>query len=88
MSLAVDYHSQVNDLRQYLLPVMIELYGDKCATCKQQFNSYDIDHKRYATDITVYDLQLLCTDCHRDKTLISGDMYQSQTAHCSTCTCY
>ena len=88
MNYALEAHNTIKDLRQYLLPLMIDTFGDKCAICKQQYSSYEIDHIRYGDDITMYDLQLLCADCHRDKSIASGDAYLTRTTHCATCTCY
>lgn len=83
------YHNElVNNMRPYILSAMKEVFGDKCALCGLQFMSYEVDHKRYASDITIFDLQLLCSECHAEKTRASGDMYVMQKAHCDTCTCY
>lgn len=81
-------YALTSDLRGYLLPVMKLKFGDKCASCGETYDSYQIDHKRYADDITMYDLQLLCVDCHKVKTMDSNDAYQSGADHCPTCTCY
>lgn len=76
------------DLRQYLLPAMIELFGDHCAECFDTCDSYQIDHMRYGEDVNIYDLQLLCAPCHVHKSRISGDAYISRTPHCATCKCW
>lgn len=88
MNYALAYHRQIEDLRQYLLPLMTEEFGDLCADCGEQKDSYQIDHMRYGDDITMYDLQLLCVDCHKLKSMASGDAYLTRTSHCATCTCY
>lgn len=77
-----------HQMRQYVLPVLIELYGDVCAECGEQALSYEVDHLSYRDDMTVKDLQLLCYDCHRMKTTNSGEAYLSGTSHCATCTCH
>jgi len=75
-------------LRQYLLPAMKLTFGDACAICGKHQNSYEIDHLRYSDKATMYDLQLLCSDCHKVKTMDSNDAWLSHTPHCPTCTCY
>ena len=45
-----------------------------CADCGGDLLKlgYQIDHIRYAEDITLYDLQLLCGVCHARKTGVKG----------------
>ncbi len=87
MPIATDY-AITQSLRHYLLPLMIQTFGDQCAGCGLYYPEYEIDHKRYGPDVTMYDLQLLCEDCHWTKTTISNEQHMSRVSHCSTCTCY
>jgi hypothetical protein len=82
-----DVHTATS-MRPYLLPVMIQEFGDKCAICGKHSNSYEIDHKRYGDGITMYDLQLLCANCHWNKTESGHEGHLSRTPHCATCACY
>lgn len=75
-------------MRPYLITAMKNVFGDKCAKCNLQFVAYEVDHKRYAQDITIHDLQLLCNECHLEKTLASGEQYTVSKSHCDTCMCY
>lgn len=88
MTTASQNHDTVKALRPYLLSVMTEQFGDKCAECGITARYYEIDHKRYGSDVTMYDLQLLCALCHRIKTSLSNEAALAQTLHCATCTCY
>lgn len=76
------YHKAVQDLRPFLLPTMKQEFGDRCAVCGVRKNSYEIDHKRYGDQVTMYDLQLLCVDCHTSQTMASNDAWLSRTPHC------
>ena len=85
----IEYHNElVKSLRPYILSSMRDVFGDYCQGCKQWFKSYEIDHKRYAEDITIHDLQLLCSACHSDKTKQSNEARLSKEPHCETCMCY
>lgn len=59
-----------------------------CADCGEEHDYYEIDHKRYAEDITINDLQLLCEECHKIKTAVGYEHYIHQVKHCPTCKCY
>jgi hypothetical protein len=76
-----------SSLRPYVYEALLIMDGDHCNVCKETHASYDIDHLRYASDITIKDLQLLCYDCHKAKTMASNDIWLSKISHCSTCTC-
>lgn len=76
------------DMRPYVLTALKLKEGDKCATCKEWAYTYEIDHLRYADDITIKDLQLLCRQCHKDKTTTSHDYWLTKTPHCTTCRCF
>ncbi len=75
------------DMKPYVYEALLATQGDRCNACGDTFDAYDIDHLRYAPDITIKDLQLLCYDCHKDKTMIANDHWLSGVRHCSTCTC-
>ena len=87
MNVASAHHITVS-LKAYLLPALKYKFGDKCANCGKTENDYQKDHKRYGKDITMYDLQLLCEQCHNEKTDIGNSEYISKMPHCSSCMCY
>lgn len=82
------HQTLIVSMRQYLIPVMKGTFGNHCAGCKQEHEKYEIDHIKYAPDITIHDLQLLCRECHKDKTNIANEHYILQMDHCATCTCW
>lgn len=79
---------QLQDLRPYLLPILKEKFGDKCINCGTWHRSYNIHHLRYGDRITIDDLELLCADCHRLKTIEANELGFDNTPHCATCTCF
>lgn len=81
-------HKLTQSMRQYLLPLMIETFGDCCAECGEWRKSYEIDHLRYGPKVTMYDLQLVCWSCHKLKSMASGENYLTKVPHCSSCCCY
>ena len=87
MTIAYDMALTIS-MKPYLLAAMKATFGDECAICGMWQQSYEIDHKRYNEGITMYDLQLLCSNCHLSKTEVSQEGYLSRTPHCPTCTCY
>jgi hypothetical protein len=64
----------VKGLKPYLLHLKKkELGGWYCEECWDEGPSLDLHHKRYAMDVTVDDLQVLCEPCHgkkRGKTVV------------------
>ena len=89
MNAIKQYHYQlINDMRPYILTALKRVFGDTCANCGLRFEYYEIDHKRYVADITIFDLQLLCNDCHREKAKVSGDQFLVSRQHCDTCACF
>lgn len=87
MNMAKEY--QIADsLRQYIYPVLMELQLGACADCGKENERMEIDHLRYGEVITVYDLQLLCRECHERKTSQSHERHLVGFHHCLTCTCY
>jgi 5-methylcytosine-specific restriction endonuclease McrA len=87
MTIAAQY-KLTEDLKVYLLPAMKMKFGDKCADCGRTENTYDIDHLRYSPDISMFDLQLLCRECHYQKTDIGNSEQLSKMPHCPSCMCY
>lgn len=83
-----EHQALIADMRYYLLHALKLEFGDICQMCRKHYDNYDIDHKRYAHDITILDLQLLCEDCHKAKTLLSWrswrDSARRTTLNCTT----
>jgi hypothetical protein len=55
------------DLEQYIIYLLKDMQGGTCAgiDCLESLAyGFQIAHKRYAPDITIYDLELLCGPCH------------------------
>lgn len=83
------YHMQlILTMRPYLLSTMKIKFGDQCAICGKCQHFYEIDHKRYAPDITINDLQLLCLECHSTKTSVSHEAFMDKSPHCNSCLCF
>lgn len=74
-------------IKHYIYPLLLELQLGCCAGCGLEYEYYEVDHMRYADDLTVYDLQLLCVACHDTKTRISHEQYLYKMKHCPSCTC-
>lgn len=88
MNRAKNDNEVIADLRPYILSALIEAFGDHCAECLEWSERYEIDHLAYGDKTTIYDLQLLCKECHRAKTGTSNDHYLSYgRKHCETCRC-
>ena len=84
-----ELHSRIIEL-QILLDHLVTAAEYKYGTrqFKQLYQEYKKDHLRYGDRATMYDLQLLCADCHRTKTEVGHEAYLPRTPHCPTCTCY
>jgi 5-methylcytosine-specific restriction endonuclease McrA len=80
-------HQLSASLKPYIYPTLLEWQLGACADCGEEHEYFEIDHKRYADDLTINDLQLLCKDCHTIKTGIGHEHYLSGLNHCPTCTC-
>ena len=52
-------HSNVNLFRCYIL----QIKGEQCESCGAT-KKLEIHHKRYALDVCLADLAVLCHDCH------------------------
>ena len=75
-------------IKQYMYPVLLEWQLGTCAECGEEHEYFEIDHKRYADDLTIYDFQLLCSDCHSVKTSVGHEHYLAGLKHCPTCSCH
>lgn len=57
-----------NDIVSAIEPIIIGLLrriqANKCSDCGKELKEYQICHKRYGEDITIYDLALKCGSCH------------------------
>ena len=58
----------INDLRCYILPILLDRQDGVCAICGLFTEDYDIDHLVYNPEVTVNELQALCWPCHKAKT--------------------
>lgn len=58
------------ELRKYILALKQRDLGGEliCEMCGCNNKPFDIHHKTYKKDLTYYDLQLLCEDCHKSIT--------------------
>jgi hypothetical protein len=55
------------DMERYVIHLLKDMQGNLCAAtdCMELLaDGYQIAHKRYGEDITIYDLELLCGPCH------------------------
>jgi hypothetical protein len=55
------------DMDRYVIHLLKDMQGNVCAgvDCMELLtDGYQIAHKRYGEDITIYDLELLCGACH------------------------
>lgn len=57
-------------LDSLIITLLRDRQADCCNNCKRNIQDvgFQGDHLRYGIDITLYDLQLLCGDCHAKKT--------------------
>ncbi len=51
-------------MERYIIDFLLDRQQKKCADCGEELKTYQVHHKRYGLDINVYDLCLLCGDCH------------------------
>ena len=62
----MDMHKAIKELRPYIMALKQRDLGTiKCESCGKETEAVDIHHKTYKSDLTYYDLELLCWDCHR-----------------------
>jgi len=61
-------NGSINDIGSVLEELIVDFLLDRqkgnCDDCGQKLTQYQIHHKRYGLDINVYDLSLLCSECH------------------------
>lgn len=63
----------VASMYHYILPLLAEYQEGRCFACDSLFSgSIQVDHLRYGPDVTLYDLQLVCTPCHFYLTISRG----------------
>lgn len=51
-------------VQSYVLPLLWKMQKGLCANCSLELAEYQVNHKRYAMDLTLKDLELLCMGCH------------------------
>jgi len=51
-------------LMKLIVALLKKLQEGKCLLCKIVLKDFEIHHKKYGDDITIYDLALLCKKCH------------------------
>ena len=66
----LEFQETLSALRPYILHVLKERQDNACNKCKGVFedSEYDIDHLLYNPMENIDCLQLLCVNCHKDKT--------------------
>ena len=60
-------HDITTQMRQYVLFAIFEDNKHYCFDCKCTDKPLEIHHKRYGLDVNIYDLEILCHDCHKLK---------------------
>lgn len=62
-------NSDIVAMDHYCIALLRRMQREICAMCPRNLRLYgfQLDHKRYGPDITLYDLQLLCGNCHARK---------------------
>ena len=51
----------------YCSQLLLQSQNCCCSHCENELIEFQLHHKRYGLDITLYDLELLCPKCHGDK---------------------
>lgn len=64
----LEFQSNINTMRPYILPLLLQRQNNVCNICKVEHKKYDIDHLIYNPMITINELQALCHDCHKSIT--------------------
>ena len=59
-----EFQRTIGDLRQYILPVLLDRQGGVCNRCGLPAQRYDLDHLIYNPMMTINELQALCEPCH------------------------
>ena len=66
-------HSKTDIMMEtYCIMLLRKLQNDLCAICHEPLFDYQLHHKRYGDDITIYDLELIHGLCHADEHGIKG----------------
>ena len=68
-----EYQLTIIILRPYIIRALEALGKYGCQTCGTEKERLELHHRRYAEDVTLYDLELLCVECHRVKTRIARE---------------
>ena len=55
-----------------VVSLLRNIQASECAGCGNALKGYQLHHKRYGKDITLYDLALLCGDCHARASGVKG----------------
>lgn len=72
----------IHNLRPYIFAAKKALGIEACQLCGGLVR-LEIHHVRYAPDITLYDLQILCRSCHRKQTVRNRRMANADNClHC------
>lgn len=58
---------RVCNMEQYIVPLLMDHQDGLCTHCEEPLEEYQIHHKRYGMDITIYDLELIHGRCHADE---------------------
>ena len=53
-----------SELDIYCVFLLRRIQGDSCACGKNLKDGFQLTHKKYGAEITLYDLELKCGDCH------------------------
>jgi len=80
----VAYQLQLRIMFPYLVSAFKLLDRWFCEDCGVLYG-LTFDHKRYAPDITIADLRVLCWRCHKNKTEYNYDSYLSGNFYCPHC---
>lgn len=59
-------------MRVYIEQLLFELQLGDCAKCSKELDKFQLHHKQYSEDITIYDLELLHPACHAGTHKIIG----------------
>lgn len=49
---------------QLCIKILFDMQKGFCAKCSQKMTGFQLHHKRYGIDISLYDLELVCGSCH------------------------
>ena len=63
-----EFQQTINNMRVYILPLLLQRQNDVCNKCKKPSDNYDIHHTIYNPMITIKELEALCIPCHKEIT--------------------